>query len=108
MQQAAPVRPVTPDLSDRSHQRPGKAPSPRQEYRVKEKKEEVKPIFDTERPKDDVIQIGDVKVAVKEVGKGPMVFVKSVNTPVQRPIMANDHEASSSSNSEANKYHQPR
>ena len=60
-----------------------------------------------ETPKaDPIVQIGDVNVTLKDVGKGPMVFEKSVNNPVQRPIMANDHEASSSS--AADKYHQPR
>jgi len=36
-----------------------------------------------------------------------MVFGKSVDTPVQRPVIANDHEASSSNNA-VDKYHQPR
>ena len=56
--QPAPVRPVATDRSDRSHQRPGKAHSPRQIYRVKEKKEEVQPTIDPEKAKaDDVVQI---------------------------------------------------
>ena len=64
----------------------------------------MKITVDTEKLKaDDVVQIGDVKVATKDAGKGPMVFGKSVDTPVQRPVMANDHEASSSST--ADKYH---
>ena len=35
----------------------------------------MKITVDTEKLKaDDVVQIGDVKVATKDVGKGPMVF----------------------------------
>ena len=105
--QPAPVRPVATDRSDRSHQRPGKAHSPRQVYRVKEKKEEVQPTIDPERAKaDDVVQIGNIKVVVNDAGTRPMVFGKSVNPSIQRPIMANDHEASSSSSK--SKYFQPR
>ena len=55
---------------------------------------------------DNVVQIGDVKVVVKDMSKRPMVFGKPVNPSVQRPIMANDHEASSSSST--SKYFQPR
>ena len=55
---------------------------------------------------DNVVQIGDVKVVVKDMSKRPMFFGKSVNPSVQRPIMANDHEASSSSST--SKYFQPR
>ena len=105
-QQAAPVRPVTVDLSDQSNQRPGEAPVPRMEYRIKEKKEEPKPTVDAEKLKTDVVQIRDIKVATKDAGKGPMIVEKSVDTPVQRPAMANDHKASR--NNIADKYHQPR
>jgi len=52
------------------------------------------------------VQIGDVKVVVKDLSKRPIAFDKLVNPSAQRPIMANDHEASSSS--PADKYHQPR
>ena len=31
---------------------------------------------------DDVMQIGDANVVVKDVGKGPMVFGKSVNSSI--------------------------
>ena len=55
---------------------------------------------------DDVVQIGNVKVVVEDVSKRPMVFGKSVNPSIQRPIMANDHEASISSSK--SKYFQPR
>ena len=55
---------------------------------------------------DDVVKLGDVNVAIKDVGKKPMVFGKSAKTDPQKLVLANDHEASSSSS--ANKYHQPR
>ena len=55
---------------------------------------------------DNIVQIGDVNVVVKETSKRPMVFGKSVKSAAQKPVMANDHEASS--NSSASKYHQPR
>ena len=52
------------------------------------------------------MQIGNVKVVVNDAGTRPMVFGKSVNPSIQRPIMANDHEASSSNS--ISKYFQPR
>ena len=104
--QPAPVRPVTTDRSDRSHRRPGKAHSPRQVYCVKEKREEVQSIVNPEKAKaDDDVQIGNTKVVVSDAGTRPMVFGKSVNPPVQRSIMDNDHEASSSNST--SKYFQP-
>ena len=67
-------------------------------YRVKKKKEEVQSTVDSLKIKADaVVQIDNIKVAVNEAGTRPMVFGKSFNTFVQRPIMADDHEASSSS-----------
>jgi len=108
VQQAAPVRPVTSDRSDRSHQRPGQAPVPRFEYRVKEKKGEQKPMADPEKFKADVVvQIGEIKVPIKDTGKKSMDIDTSVDVPSQKPVMANDHEAGSSK-SAADKYHQAR
>ena len=105
--QPAPVRPVTTDRSNRSHQRPDKTHSLRQVYRVKEKKEEVQPTIDPEKAKaDDVVQIGNIKVVGNDAATRLMVFGKSVNPSIQRPIMANDHEASSSNST--SKYFQPR
>jgi len=52
------------------------------------------------------VQIGNIKVVVNDAGTRPMVFGKSVNPSIQRPIMANDHEASSSNS--ISKYFQPR
>ena len=73
---------------------------------MKEKKQEVQPTSDPEKPKADVVvQIGDIKVVVQDKGKKPMVFGKSATSPTEEPIMANDHEASSSK--VADKYHQP-
>ena len=94
--------------SDRSHQRPGQASVPRFEYRVKEKKGEQKPMADPENFKTDVVvQIGEIKVPIKDTGKKSMDIDTSVDVPSQKPIMANDHEAGSSK-SAADKYHQPR
>jgi len=106
-QQPALVRPVTTDQSDRSHHGSCQFHSPRQVYRVKENKEEVQSIVDLEKIKADaVVQIGNIKVVVIEAGTRPMVLGKSVDTSVQRLIMADDHEASS--NTTTSKYFQPR
>ena len=76
-------------------------------YRVKEKKEEVQSTIDSKKIKaNTVVQIGNIKVTVNDVGTRPMVFDKSVNPYVQRPIMDNDHEASS--NTTTSRYFQPR
>jgi len=45
-------------------------------------------------------------MVVSDAGTRPMVLGKSVNPCIQRPIMANDHEASSSSST--SRYFQPR
>jgi hypothetical protein len=54
--------------SDQSDQGPGHSCSPRQEYRVKEKKEEVQhmQIDSGKAVAEDVVQIGDVNMAIKE------------------------------------------
>jgi len=76
-------------------------------YRVKKKKDEVHTTVDPEKAKaDDEVQICNIKVDVSVASTRPMVFDKSVNPPVQRPIMDNDHEASSSNST--SKYFQPR
>ena len=107
-QQVALVRPVQPDRSDRSQQRPAHSHPPRQEYRVKKREEDVQPmqVDSGKTTTDDVVKIGDVNVVVKDVGKKPMVFGKSAQTDFQKHVLANDHEASSSSS--VSKYHQPR
>jgi hypothetical protein len=77
-------------------------------YRVKENKKEVQSTADSEKIKADaVVQIVNIKVAITEAGARPMVLDKSVDTSVQRPIMADDHEASSNSTTTL-KYFQPR
>ena len=74
-QQLTPIRPVTTDRSDRYHHGLGQFRSPRQVYRVKENKKEVQSTVDLEKIKTDVVvQIGDIKVAVNEVGTRPMVL----------------------------------
>ena len=104
-QQLTPIRPVT---TDRSHQGQGQFRSLRQVYRVKENKKEVQSTNDSEKIKADaVVQIGNIKVVVNEAGTRPMVLRKSVDTSVQRPIMADDYEASSGSIT-TSKYFQPR
>ena len=93
--------------SDRSHRRPVKVRSPIQVYRVKKKKDEVHTTVDPEKAKaDDEVQICNIKVDVSVASTRPMVFDKSVNPSVQRPIMVNDHKASSSSST--SKYFQQR
>ena len=76
-QQPTPIKLVA-DRSDRSRQGPTHVRPLRQEYHVNEKKEEaqlmqVDPVKTTT---SDVMEIGDVKVVVKDFGKGPMVFGK--------------------------------
>ena len=105
-QQLAPIRPVGNQLY-RSYQRSNNHPSPRQEYHVKEKKNEVQPMqVDPERTTtNNVIQIEDMDVVVNEVGKGPTVIGNSIDPSIQKLIMVSDHESSSSSTA---KYIQPR
>ena len=67
--------------SDRSHQWLGQVPAPRFEYRIKGKKEEQKPVADPEKSKADVIQIGEIKVPIKDTGKKPMDIDASVDVP---------------------------
>ena len=76
-------------------------------YHVKENKKEVQSTVDSGKIKADaVMQIGNIKVVVNEASTRPMVFGKSIHTSVQRPIMADDHEASSCTTT--SKYFQPR
>ena len=63
---------------------------------------------DSEKLKADfVVQIGEIKVPIRDTGKRPMDVDTSVDVPSQKPVMANDHEAGSSKGA-ADKYHQPR
>ena len=64
--------------------------------------------YNSEKAKpDDIVQIGDVKVVVQDTNKRQMVIGKSVNSSIQKTVMANDHDTGSSS-SATDKYHQPR
>ena len=66
---------------------------------------------------DDVMQIGDVKINVKDMKKGPMVFGDSIDSSFQmvfgesidslfqKFVMTNDHEACSINSKD--KYSQP-
>ena len=54
----------------------------------------------------DVVQINNINVVVKDVGKRPMDFGNSVDSSVQKPVMGNDHETSISNTT--SKYFQPR
>ena len=107
-QHAEPVKPVQPNWSDRSQQRPAQSHPPTQVYRINQKEDEVQPmqVDFGETAAEDVVKVGNVNVVLKDVGKQPMVFGKSAKSDPQTPTLANDHEASSSSS--ANKYHQPR
>ena len=106
-QHAAPVRPVQPDRSDRSQQRPAQSHPPKQEYRIKKKEGEAQPMqVDSGKTiTSDVVQISDVNVVVKDIEKRPMVFDKSVYPRNQKRVMTDNHEASSSS---TDQYSQPR
>ena len=62
-------------------------------------------MVDSEKPKANVIQIGEIEVPIRDTGKKPMDIDASVDIPSQKPVMANDHEAGSSK-SAVDKYHQ--
>ena len=98
-QHAAPVRPVQPDRSDWSQQRPAQSHPPKQEYRIKKKEDKAQPmqVDSGKTTTNDVVQISDVNMVVKDVEKRPMVFDKSVDPRNQKLVMADNHEASSSS-----------
>ena len=66
-QNPGPVRPVYPDRSDRSQQRPAQVHPVRQEYRIKEKKDEPVPMqVDSEKvPGAKVVQVEDGKGKLK-------------------------------------------
>ena len=63
---------------------------PKQEYRVKEKKEDV------QAKTSGIVTIGSIPVAMQDLGRKPIVIGDSAPVPVKKPVMANDHEASSS------------
>ena len=98
-QHAAPVRPVQPDRSDWSQQRPAQSHPPKREYRIKKKEDEAQPmqVDSGKTTTSDVIQISDVNMVVKDIEKRPMVSDKLVDPGNQKLVMADNHEASSSS-----------
>ena len=106
-----PVRPVYPDRSDRSQQRPAQVRPMRQEYRVKRKKDEPVPMqVDSEKPlAAKVVQVEDGKGKAQDAQEGPVIVEKPVNVS-QKLVLANDHEASSSNlkDQDKEKYFQPR
>jgi hypothetical protein len=85
-----PTRPVPLEIRSISFSKIG-VPCQEEERRVQSTIDSLKIKVDA------VVQIDNIKVDVNEAGTRPMVFGKSFNTFVQRPIMADDHEASSSS-----------
>ena len=95
-QNPGPVRPVYPDRSDRSQQRPAQFRPVRQEYRVKEKKDEPVPMqVDSEKVlAAKVVQVEDRKEKAQDAQEGPVIVEKPVNVS-QKLVLANDHEASS-------------
>ena len=110
-QTPGPVRPVYPDRSDRSQQRPAQVSLVRQEYRVKEKKDEpVSMQVDSEKaPAAKVVQVEDGKGKAQDAQEGPVIVEKPVNVS-QKLVLANNHEASSSNlkDQDKEKYFHPR
>ena len=98
------ARPVYPDRSDRSQQRPAQVRPVHQEYRVKDKKDEPEPmqVDSGKAPVADVVQVGDGKSKIKDAQKGPMIIEKLVD-PSQKLVLANDHEASGSDSKDQDK-----
>ena len=69
----------------------------RQEYRVKEKKDEPEPMqVDSEKVlAANIVQVEDGKGKARDAQEGPVIVEKPVNVS-QKLVLANDHEASSS------------
>ena len=103
-QNPGPARPVYPDRSDRSQQRPAQVRPLHQEYRIKEKRGETEPMqVDFGRaPVANVVQVEEGKSKFQDALKGPMIIENSVNTS-QKLVLANDHEASSSNSKDQDK-----
>ena len=53
-------------------------------------------MVDSEKPKADVVQIGEIEVPIRDTGKRPMDVDTSVDVTSQKPVMSNGHEAGSS------------
>ena len=106
-----PVRPIYPNRLDRSQQRPAQVRLVRQEYRVKEKKDELvsMQVDSVKAPAAKVVQVEDGKGKAQNAQEGPVIVEKPVNVS-QKLVLANDHEASSSNikDQDKEKYFQPR
>jgi len=96
---------------DRSQQRPTQFRHVRQEYRIKEKKDEPQPmqVDSVKAPVADVVQAKDGKDKNQDAQKGPAAVEKPINVS-QKLVLANDHEARSSNlkDQDKEKYFQPR
>jgi hypothetical protein len=83
----------------------------RQEYRVKEKKDELEPMqVDSEKvPIVKVVQVEDEKARIQDAQKGLMIVEESVDIS-QKLVLANNREASGSNSKVQGKekYFQPR
>jgi len=84
----------------------------RQEYRVKEKKDEPVPMqIDSKKaPAAKVVQVEDGKGKAQNIQERPVIIEKPVNVS-QKHVLANDHHEASSSNikdQDKEKYFQPR
>ena len=110
-QNPGPVRPVYSNRSNRPQQRPAQFCHVRQEYRVKERKDEPVPMqVDSEKaPAAKVVQVEGGKGKAQDAQEGPVIVEKPINVS-QKLVLANDHEASSSNlkNQDKEKYFQPR
>ena len=102
-------RPVYSDRSDRSQQRPAQARPVRQEYRIKEKKDEPVQVDSVKVPAAKVVQVEDEKGKAQDTQKRPVIIEKPVIIS-QKHVLANNHEASSSNLKDQDKeeYFQPR
>ena len=89
------MRDASPDRSDRSQQRPAQFRLVRQEYRVKEKKDEPVQVDSKKVPAAKVVQVEDEKGKAQDTQKRPVIVEKLVNIS-QKLVLANNHEASSS------------
>ena len=82
----------------------------RQEYHIKEKKDEPEPMqADSEKAPVKVVQVEDGKGKAQDARKGLVIVEKLVNVS-QKLVLANDLEASSSNlkDQDKEKYFQPR
>ena len=82
----------------------------RQEYHIKEKKDESVPMqVDSEKAPVKIVQAEDEKGKAQDAQEGPVIVEKPVNIS-QKLVLANDHEASSSNlkDQDKEKYFQPR